>query len=540
MVAGGAGGYAASNQYTQGYGGTLCGGDPLFSTYQNYLGNGATQTSGGAAPTKSPAAQSNGTAGSFGKGGYGGANGPSDARNGGGSGGGSGYYGGSGASGLSNGVFPGGGGSSYISGYAGVNSVLESTTITHTNQTLHYSGKYFIGGKMLAGQNEGNGYAKITYVREKPEKKTTKLNGVRYIKNCINNDSVNNSNAWVEMQAIKDGINIAKGKVGNLYDSSGNVVAPLGTNYAYSYVTDGNIDNVEGSKGYAAGTTHTGLQCFIVDLGQEYDLDEIAVWHYGRDNRTYYDDITSVSSDNKEYTEIINETMYENNSGKRLNAYTDTYNGYIQDNLVLWLDSYANTGTTRNHTTTTWKDLSGTGNNVTVSGATWYHNYLSLDGTKDYGTIPYSSTLASSEFSIDITFSKKGIVNNTKSILFVKWYGYTIELNADNTVVFGTRSSTTEFPYLSGGEIELNKIYNIVVTYKNNEEKIYLNGELKNSRTNTASTFSHSATAVSIGRYNSSYYSNVNINQIKFYTKALTEDEILHNYLYDVEKFNIE
>ena len=82
------------------------------------------------------------------------------------SGGGGGYYGG--ASGVWQ---PGAGGSSYISGYAGVNSVENNTTITHTNQTIHYSGKYFIGGEMLEGQNSGDGYAKISFVDTKPKKK---------------------------------------------------------------------------------------------------------------------------------------------------------------------------------------------------------------------------------------------------------------------------------------------------------------------------------------------------------------------------------
>ena len=86
-----------------------------------------------------------------------------------GPGGGGGYYGGGTSEVYSC------SGSSYISGYAGANSVTNSTAITHTNNTLHYSGKYFIEGKMLEGQNEGNGYAKITYVGEKPRRKTTKL-----------------------------------------------------------------------------------------------------------------------------------------------------------------------------------------------------------------------------------------------------------------------------------------------------------------------------------------------------------------------------
>ena len=247
MVASGGAGMISSSYYNKAFGGTLHGNTALTS-YNENQGKPGTQISGGTAPTKYSSATSNGTAGSFGKGGQGGANATSSTYGGGG-GGGSGYYGGSGGSGFSEGATSGGSGSSYISGYAGVNSVEESTTITHTNQTLHYSEKYFIGGKMLEGQNEGNGYAKITYVGEKPRRKTTKLNNVRYIKNCTNYNTYNNGNHWYELQAIKDGINVAKGKAvtGTTTENS---------SYPYSRITDGDITIGQ----YAAPTTYSNDQ----------------------------------------------------------------------------------------------------------------------------------------------------------------------------------------------------------------------------------------------------------------------------------------
>ena len=511
MVA--AGGAGSNNNTTYigygGAGGTLHGlsGE---SNQGEYYGTGGTQISGGV-----NARGDNLLNGKFGiGGGYYGAS--TNAGSGGG-----GYYGGASGAGYRSG---GGGGSSYISGYAGVNSVEESTTITHTNQTLHYSGKYFIGGKMVAGQNEGNGYAKITYVYDKPKKKTEKLDNVRYVRNCISYNSYANSNAWPELQAIKDGVNIAKGKIvtGNTIQSS---------SYPYSRITDGDINY----EIYARPASYGTNQCVTVDLGSTYDLDEVAVWNYFLNQRRYYDNITSVSSDNKNFTTVINEASIETSNGSRINAYTDTYNGYVQDNLMLWYDGYANTGGLRNNETTSWKDLSGNNNDGTLSGATWYYNSLSLDGVDDYVTTPYSSSLAPNEFTIDLTFER--LSSDKIMILFVKWYGYTIELNADDTVVFGTR--TTSDGYMSGGKLELNETYNVVATYKNNEEKIYINGELKNTRKVTGS-FSHTLTDLTIGRFSSSNYSHVNLNQVKFYNKALTEEEILHNYSYDKEKFNLE
>lgn len=84
--------------------------------------------------------------------------------------GGGGYYGG--GTGIHGG---GGGGSSFISGYTGCNAV--SASGTHLNTPIHYSGKVFTNGKMIAGNqtmpnyngsstigNKGNGYARISLV----------------------------------------------------------------------------------------------------------------------------------------------------------------------------------------------------------------------------------------------------------------------------------------------------------------------------------------------------------------------------------------
>ena len=67
--------------------------------------------------------------------------------------------------------------------------------------------------------------------------------------------------------------------------------------------------------------------------------------------------------------------------------------GYINDGLILHLDAINNLGLgDSNHstTTTTWKDLSGNGNDGTVyninntAESGWHDKYISLDGVDDY------------------------------------------------------------------------------------------------------------------------------------------------------------
>ena len=305
VAAGGGGSYydtdGAGYASAGGTGGTLIGNNATqtgncssnCATYS--YPSGGTQTSGGVGITS----YSNGTTSTTNYvGGFGiGATGASSY-----GGGGGGYYGG--ASGQWQG---GAGGSSFISGYAGVNAINSSRT--HTDNTLHNSNKYFINGSMTAGINSGNGKAKIIYVDESLERKNTFLNDVRYIKDCMNGNTVNQyGNHWVEIQAIKNGINVAKGKTAS------------GVGFTLSnanLITDGDII----SANYVG--TGTGQQCVVVDLGTTYDLDEIAVWHYYGDGRRYYYNVTYVSSDNSTWTEVIRNNDAETDNGKRVSAYKE-------------------------------------------------------------------------------------------------------------------------------------------------------------------------------------------------------------------------
>ena len=542
MIASGGAGMMSASWYNYAQGGTLHGVESINANYQVYYGKVATQISGGKAPTKNSSAQSNGTAGSFGKGGYGGAN-ATTATYGGGGGGGSGYYGGSGGSGLDNGSTAGASGSSYISGYAGVNSIEESTTITHTNQTLHYSGKYFIGGKMLEGQNEGNGYAKITYVGTKPEKKTNKLDNVRYIKNCIYGNTDIDDNHWIEVQAIKDGVNIAKGK-----SVTGNYQAR--SDRPYTLITDGDLTSDKYATTVNSGDSEQikGFvnECITVDLGKEYDLDELAVWNLTYEQRRYYDNITSVSGDNSNWTKVIDEASIETSNGHRINAYANTYNGYIQDGLVVWYDGYANTGTIRNADATTWKDLSGNNNNVTLSGATWNYNYLSFDGVNDYAYktsgVKYNIDKG---HTIEVLFKPGKITSSYQSIF--------------NTVDIGTAVLQYGSLWISGNQLryeiadgsanhisqeltlttnDLNKYFLMTNIRDNKTYKTYNQGSLIKEDQITWNARTPNP-AIYIGKA-SSYYFQGRIYSIRVYNKALTEEEMLHNYNYDKEKFIIE
>ncbi len=552
MVAGGGAGSTANFSASPGYGGTLYGGKAIYvgnsgsSITNANQGKAGTQKSGGEAPTKIDVATSNGAPGEFGMGGYGGA-GPADAEYG-GSGGGGGYYGGSGSSGSTTAsVLNGGGGSSYISGYAGVNSVEETTELTHTYQTLHYSGKYFLGGEMIRNQNGGNGYGTIRYVGNEPARINTNLNGVRYIKDCITANTKNAANHWVEIQAIKDGENVAKDK-----DVTGTHAE--NSSYPYSRITDGDI----ATELYARPATNVeDAQCVTVDLDELYDLDEVAVWNYFGDHRRYTVHTVSVSSDNTNWTEISRalgsrEIWRETANGARWNAYRDHINGYLTGgSMPLWLDGFANTGELKNRTTTIWKNLSydststynGTIMNGTTAGATWKYNYLVLDGTNDWVKLwKMNYTKPTIEVVISPTkdYTEEGdVVANFES------GGYGMYMTTGNSVGGSW--------YINGGFRSLrlastfvatNEMGYFATTYDETTRRVFQDGVQTTSSTAytgaLGATTNNTVMAIGTnpnGTAAQNKYFQGKIYSVRIHNVALTAEQLYRNYLFDKQEF---
>ena len=524
VAAGGGGASLSSNKYSDGAaGGGLLGEKPRYTSVALY----GTTNSGGQADTT---LTNNGTSGTFAVGGNGGA----DATGGGGAG----YYGGAGAS-QGSAINPGGsGGSSYISGYAGVNSVKELTTITHTNETLHYSGKYFIDGKMYEDNNSGNGYAKISYVDTKPKRRNAKLNNVRYVKDCIGYNSDGNRNYWVEVEAIKDGVNIAKGKTVNASSSAA-------SEHPFSVITDGIVS----SSNYATPTTSSTNYCITIDLEKEYDLDEVAVFHTYGAERSMYNTNTYVSNDNSNYINVIpNDITSEKGQGRRVNAYSDIINGYMSDGLVLWYDGINNNGNsnnTSNYSVTTWKNLANSSYSGTLKNSpTWYNNYLFFDGSDDWVSI---AQMNFNNPTVEVVIQKSEYTTGPEESIVANYEGGGYGLSIANQKLI------SEF-YISGAyhniykDFVLNKKVSVATNYDNSKTNLYTNGTLYDSysitgsigvpESNTPMVIAANPRGTSTTDPNRFFKGN--IYSVRIYNRALTQEEILHNYNYDKQRFNIE
>ena len=298
MVAAGGGGAANGTNAAQGGdGGTLWGENGILNL------NSASHTlAGGGRQNVAGTAASNGAVGAFGIGGA------SHASYGGGGGGG--YYGGGGGGYNASSDSSGAGGSSFISGYAGVNSITSARA--HTLQTVHFTGKHFKNSTMTAGINQGNGKVKISYISSgEPAKINENLVDVKYVMDCTNGRTSYNTNIWVEIQAIYNGANVAKGRP--VLGTSQQV----NTSYPYSRIVDGDI-----TYSNYAYSLYNGAQCAVIDLGDNYDLEEIAVWHYYQDFAPVKDNYTYVSKDMTNWKLVLKNDSNDTASGNRVSAYS--------------------------------------------------------------------------------------------------------------------------------------------------------------------------------------------------------------------------
>ena len=542
MVAAGGGGGVERNSLKGGAGGAENGKSGQYygeygtsETYPTSLSDGGGYESGGESGEFTSTNTIQGTAGSFGKGGSGGyyKNSSGDLIDG-APGGGGGYYGGGGGTGR---IASAGGGSSYISGYAGVNSVEESTDINHTAETLHYSGKYFIGIKALSGyNNNGNGTASITYYgTHKPTKlKNNVLSNVRYIRNCTNGNSYNTGNHITEFQAIKDGVNIAKNKEASWSEGGENATYPL----------ENAVDGRLVTNGYAQGTGGVN-DCLTIDLGETYSLDEIAVWHWSgnRGGRAYYHN-TYVSSDGSDWKDaIVNEINTVSAGAFRYNAYHPEYNGYVySDNLRLYYDGFANTGNSRSDSTTTWNDLTERDFDGTIENGKWNPTSLKFNGSSTWVDIFYTTwvnpTLQAVVSANTNSSLASSIIDNSQEGGYGLYLGNTGYYRMKAYVDGSYRYTPTEIKNEDG------KIYSISGSYNGNELKFYSNGIDASSETNYNSTVTNTTNSTHLilganpsGTSPAGNYLNGNIYSIRFYNRALTYDEVMHNYYVDQKKF---
>jgi len=219
----------------------------------------------------------------------------------------------------------------------------------------------------------------------------------------------------------------------------------------------------------------------------------------------------------------------------------------IQDGLVLNLDagvssSYPGSGTS-------WNNLSGTGNSGTLYGSVGYDS--ANGGSLVFGGRPENTDY----FGITDIFNVEGVTNYSAS-LWIKidsaesgidsrffWhgsYGVLIYKGGDNKLYFNL--TTSSVPGGAKTDTQVNILFssyfdvwvNIAISYDGTIMKLYVNGDLKGSRTiiGVISPLVQPSTlwlgALPLGFIN--FWTACNMSQVSIYNRALTAQEIQQNF----------
>lgn len=171
------------------------------------------------------------------------------------------------------------------------NLLLKVDNSTYTNVET-FNNKYFLNTEYEEKSVNITPKISVKYIETIRKNKT--MNQVRFIKDCISGNDIDNTNEWAEIRAIVKGEDVALNKNVKIYDKDNK---EIGSN---NYIVDGNLN-----------TKSTDGTCVIIDLGRTYNIDYLYSYHSIESTKRYYDYNLSVSTANIEYKPIYN---YEDNN----------------------------------------------------------------------------------------------------------------------------------------------------------------------------------------------------------------------------------
>ena len=210
----------------------------------------------------------------------------------------------------------------------------------------------------------------------------------------------------------------------------------------------------------------------------------------------------------------------------------------IKDGLVLCLDAATNNSYNRYVSTSTWKDISGNGNNGTLSNTPIYNSAnggnITFDGGDDYFNI--ASQISDVMNTIDIWINMKS--TSPCPILYygldsfdsnVWTWGFAVFPSSTHGFNEGPLNYPTTSLYTDTVDLNVWKNFTLVRN-DNGNVKLYKNGVLVGTKVGSGTTTVRNVSdRLYIGKAGSTY-GNYSIGSIKIYNKALSATEILQNY----------
>ena len=226
--------------------------------------------------------------------------------------------------------------------------------------------------------------------------------------------------------------------------------------------------------------------------------------------------------------------------------YTKKSQPYVTDGLIYHLDasnptSYSGSGST------IWSDLSSSyAHGKLYSGAAFTSENgggISFDGTDDYFTTDTATAFNGlTTMSAEITFKLTGSISGYKHIINkpLNTNGGTWALYPGSFTNKLTWYLNADGNSMSYSDVVVNKTYHYAMTYDLLSVKTFVNGTLVSSVPYTSSLSYDNAKPVNIGRFDTTNYlgPNVNVYNVKVYSRALSSTEIKQNYLAIQNSFN--
>lgn len=207
----------------------------------------------------------------------------------------------------------------------------------------------------------------------------------------------------------------------------------------------------------------------------------------------------------------------------------------ISDGLVLYLDatnprSYSGTGST-------WADLSGYGYNSTlVSSPTYINNkygQLAFNGSTQYATVPYTSTLWNGQtYTLSLWAKKIGLGDQgTFGIMISKDINYIAHAYNGKTMASFRNSTGQQILIYGNNPASYNEWRHYAFTYDGTVGVLYENGAATGSTALSGNVVNSSSNPFYIGRFDDGgYHLNGCIAGAMVYNRALSADEVLQNY----------
>ena len=207
----------------------------------------------------------------------------------------------------------------------------------------------------------------------------------------------------------------------------------------------------------------------------------------------------------------------------------------VLDGLALCLDganvkSYPGSGTT-------WKDLSGKGNDGTLTnGPTFSSNYggnIVLDGSNDFVTGVHNSELnLRNDVTVECWFRRTGSRSswvrifgkgNSSNRTYGLWY------HVNSNYFLYQRYGPSSINVMPTIPVVLNTWYHMVGTSSGSNHTLYLNGVNVGTGSNS-STFHSSSDPYKVGSFDGSFHHIGDVSNCRIYNRGLSEAEVKQNY----------